>query len=119
MAAFINRIATAVPPHDVHATFLTFGQRMLEKDPRRRGLFDPAGVHRLVELDRTGQVDGGYTIFALMCIELWCRQFIDAVPQPVETGASASLHGVDQQEQPMVREETAHGPARPHGLGDR
>ncbi|MBX6330724.1 MAG: asparagine synthase (glutamine-hydrolyzing) [Gemmatimonadaceae bacterium] len=86
---------------------------------RRRGLFDPAGVHRLVELDRTGQVDGGYTIFALMCIELWCRQFIDAVPQPVETGASASLHGVDQQEQPMVREETAHGPARPHGLGDR
>jgi asparagine synthase (glutamine-hydrolysing) len=44
---------------------------------RRRGIFDPAAVSRLVELDRKGRVDGSYTIFALMCFELWCRKFLD------------------------------------------
>jgi asparagine synthase (glutamine-hydrolysing) len=44
---------------------------------RRRGLFDPAAVRRLIDLDRTGRVDGAYTVFALMCIELWFRHFID------------------------------------------
>jgi len=43
-----------------------------------RGLFDPAAVRRLVELDRAGRVDGAYTILALMSIELWCRMFVDA-----------------------------------------
>jgi asparagine synthase (glutamine-hydrolysing) len=42
----------------------------------RRGFFDPAAVHRLVALDRDGRIDGSYTIFALMCIELWCRRFL-------------------------------------------
>lgn len=45
---------------------------------RSRGLFDPAAVRRLVDLDREGRVDGSYTIFALICIELWCRLLIDA-----------------------------------------
>jgi asparagine synthase (glutamine-hydrolysing) len=45
---------------------------------RRRGFFDPAAVQRLIESDRAGQVDGSYTIFALMCFELWCRSFADA-----------------------------------------
>ena len=38
--AFINRIATLTPPHDVHDVFLRFGQRMLEKDQRRLALFN-------------------------------------------------------------------------------
>jgi len=37
--AFINRIATANPPHDVHHTFLRFGQLML-RDNRRVALFN-------------------------------------------------------------------------------
>ncbi|HEX4242774.1 MAG TPA: asparagine synthase (glutamine-hydrolyzing) [Steroidobacteraceae bacterium] len=45
---------------------------------RRRGLFAPERVRRLIEADRQGRVDGSYTIFALMCFELWCRRFIDA-----------------------------------------
>jgi asparagine synthase (glutamine-hydrolysing) len=44
---------------------------------RHRGLFDPREVQRLVEMDRLGRVDGTYTIFSLMCIEIWCRIFID------------------------------------------
>lgn len=43
----------------------------------KRGLFDAAGVRRLVALDRAGRVDAAYTIFALICIELWCRMFVD------------------------------------------
>jgi asparagine synthase (glutamine-hydrolysing) len=44
---------------------------------RRRGFFDPLAVRRLIELDRSGAVDASYTIFALMCFELWCRRFVD------------------------------------------
>jgi len=44
---------------------------------RRRGFFDPAAVRRLVDADRAGAVDGSYTIFALLCFELWCRRFVD------------------------------------------
>jgi asparagine synthase (glutamine-hydrolysing) len=47
---------------------------------RERGLFEPSAVRRLIDLDRSGHIDGGYTIFALMCVELWCRQFVDTVP---------------------------------------
>jgi predicted naringenin-chalcone synthase len=38
--AFINRIATATPPHDVHETFLRFGQVMLRDDKRKLALFN-------------------------------------------------------------------------------
>jgi asparagine synthase (glutamine-hydrolysing) len=39
-------------------------------------LFDPAAVHRLLALDRKGQIDGAYTIFSLVCIQLWLKIFI-------------------------------------------
>jgi asparagine synthase (glutamine-hydrolysing) len=42
-----------------------------------RGFFDPAAVRRLIQLDRAGAIDGSYTIFALLCFELWCRRFVD------------------------------------------
>lgn len=47
----------------------------------RRGLFDPAAVQKLLNDDKLGRVDASYTLFSLMCIELWCRQFVDA-PSP-------------------------------------
>ena len=43
---------------------------------RRRCLFDAYGVARLVQADREGRIDAAYTIFAVVCIELWCRMFI-------------------------------------------
>jgi asparagine synthase (glutamine-hydrolysing) len=43
----------------------------------RRGFFDAKGVRSLIDGDRQGRVDGAYTLFALMCFELWCRRFID------------------------------------------
>jgi predicted naringenin-chalcone synthase len=68
--AFINRIATATPPHDVHQTFLRFGQLMLQEDKRKLALFnrmaDRSGIaHRysFIQPDPSGAVvdtDGFY-----------------------------------------------------------
>lgn len=38
--AHINKIATAVPPYDVHHAFLAFARSLLDGDPRRQTLFD-------------------------------------------------------------------------------
>jgi asparagine synthase (glutamine-hydrolysing) len=47
-----------------------------------RGLFDSRAVSALVEADRNGLVDAAYPLFALACIETWCRLFVDQpVPQ--------------------------------------
>ncbi len=44
---------------------------------RQRGLFDSAAVQRLIQANDEGKVDASYTLLSLMCIELWCRKFID------------------------------------------
>jgi asparagine synthase (glutamine-hydrolysing) len=44
---------------------------------RRRGLFDPKAVAALVADDQAGRVDAAYTILGLVCIEVWCRKFMD------------------------------------------
>ncbi|HQS58851.1 MAG: asparagine synthase (glutamine-hydrolyzing) [Gallionellales bacterium 35-53-114] len=43
----------------------------------RRGIFDSKSVESLIEEDAKGRVDATYTIFSMMCIELWCRKFLD------------------------------------------
>jgi asparagine synthase (glutamine-hydrolysing) len=51
---------------------------MLSADTiRRRGLFDSAAVTRMVQADREGRVDAAYSIFAIACVEIWCRNFLD------------------------------------------
>lgn len=42
----------------------------------RRGLFDPAAVQCLIQDTASGRRDGAYTLFSLLCIEIWCRQFL-------------------------------------------
>ena len=37
--AYINRVATAVPPHDIHSAFVRFARTLLP-EPRARALFD-------------------------------------------------------------------------------
>jgi asparagine synthase (glutamine-hydrolysing) len=44
---------------------------------RQRGWFDPAAVERLLEADRAGRVDAAYPLFAVLCVELWGRIFLD------------------------------------------
>jgi asparagine synthase (glutamine-hydrolysing) len=31
----------------------------------------------MIERDRAGRLDAAYPIFALICVELWCRMFVD------------------------------------------
>jgi asparagine synthase (glutamine-hydrolysing) len=45
---------------------------------KRRGLFEPAAVHRLIAASDAGKVDAAYTLLSLLCIEIWCRRFVDA-----------------------------------------
>ncbi len=52
-AAFINRIATAVPPHDVHRKFVDYAPRLLA-DPRAERLF-----RRMAE---RAQIDHRYSV---------------------------------------------------------
>jgi asparagine synthase (glutamine-hydrolysing) len=92
-AIFKRAMAGALPHEVIYRPKTGFGaplRRWLREDlrdrvadtlspssVRHRGFFDHAAVWHLVEQDRAGRVDGGYTIFALMCFELWCRQFVD------------------------------------------
>lgn len=43
----------------------------------RRGIFDAKAVQSLLARDRAGKIDGTYLVFAMVCLELWCRQYID------------------------------------------
>jgi asparagine synthase (glutamine-hydrolysing) len=42
-----------------------------------RGIFDVSAVDRLICANREGRIDASYTIFALLCLELWCEQYLD------------------------------------------
>ena len=44
---------------------------------KNRGLFEPEAVQRLIEANNTGRIDASYTLLSLLCIELWCKAFID------------------------------------------
>ena len=48
-----------------------------DKSIRNRGIFNSSAVHRMRQADLDGKIDAGYTIFSLVCLELWCRQYID------------------------------------------
>ena len=43
----------------------------------RRGIFDSGKVQNLISRNDTGEIDVSYTLLSLLCIEIWCRRFID------------------------------------------
>lgn len=43
----------------------------------KRGIFKSGPVQALIKANNEGRIDASYTIFSLMCIELWCRRFLD------------------------------------------
>lgn len=53
-----------------------------ESSLKSRGLFDPQEVQKLIEANKNGRVDASYSIFSIICIEMWCRIFID---RPIKT----------------------------------
>lgn len=47
-----------------------------DKNIKERGIFDPKMVRNLITNTENGRIDGSYTIFSILCIEIWCRKFI-------------------------------------------
>ncbi len=43
----------------------------------RRGLFEPRAVLELIEANDAGRIDANYTLLAMLCIEIWCRTYLD------------------------------------------
>lgn len=54
------------------------GDVLSEASLRRRGLFDPVAVQQLIADNDTGRKDAAYTLLSLLCIEIWCRRFVDS-----------------------------------------
>ncbi len=103
--AFINRIATAAPPHDVHETFLRFGQLMLGHDPRRLALFnrmaERSGIaHRysVLEPHPDGAVDteGFYRRGAFPDTAARMKKFEACAPELAVAAAEKLLAGEDR-----------------------
>ena len=44
----------------------------------RRGIFESLAVDALIKQDAIGKIDATYSIFSMMCIEMWCRKFVDS-----------------------------------------
>lgn len=60
--AYINRIATAVPPHDIHDAFVGFANKLMQNDSRRLAVFrrmvERCGIrHRFSVLDPDASAD--------------------------------------------------------------
>lgn len=49
-----------------------------EESLRQRGIFDPVAVHQLIQDNQNGKLDATYSIWGLMAIESWFRQFVDS-----------------------------------------
>jgi asparagine synthase (glutamine-hydrolysing) len=54
----------------------------------RRNIFDVSAVRKLIADNQQGREDAAYTIFSILCIEIWCSHFIDAPTQPCHNLAS-------------------------------
>ncbi|MFQ2046935.1 asparagine synthase (glutamine-hydrolyzing) [Aeromonas veronii] len=48
-----------------------------EETINKRGIFSFEKVQQLLADDRNGKADYSYPIFALLCFEIWCQQFLD------------------------------------------
>lgn len=52
------------------------GDILSEESLKRRGLFNPQAVQRLIAKNDSGEVDAAYTLLSLLCIEIWCRAYL-------------------------------------------
>tara|TARA_B110000008_G_C16970330_1_gene563664 strand:+ start:507 stop:2399 length:1893 start_codon:yes stop_codon:yes gene_type:complete len=44
---------------------------------KNRGIFSAQSVEKLLMDNHSGKIDASYTILSLLCIEIWCRAYID------------------------------------------
>ena len=53
------------------------GDLLSEESLRRRGIFKRQAVQDLISANDTGRIDASYTLLSLLCVEIWCRAYID------------------------------------------
>ena len=58
----------------------------------QRGIFEPEAVQALVRDNRAERTDGAYLIFAIVCLELWCRSFLDDAPPRTAAGVDMTAY---------------------------
>lgn len=87
-------MAGVLPKEIIHRSKTGFGlplRRLINDDLRnmvdetlssgslaRRGFANQKGIEQLLRMQKAGVVDASYPIFALVCVELWCRNYLDA-----------------------------------------
>jgi len=54
------------------------GDILSKESIEKRGFFNPHNVHKLIIDNERGKKDASYTIFSILCIEIWCRHFLDS-----------------------------------------
>lgn len=53
------------------------GDILSQESINKRGFFDANEVRKIILQNHEGKIDASYTIFSILCIEIWCRSFID------------------------------------------
>ena len=48
-----------------------------EPSLKERGLFDFGRVQKMIQENDSGRIDASYSIFSLLCVEMWFRIFVD------------------------------------------
>ena len=43
----------------------------------KRGVFSVQAVQKLISDNDSGKIDASYTLLSILCIEIWCRAYID------------------------------------------
>lgn len=56
---------------------VTIHQYLSKESIEKRGIFNYSAVSQLIEDNKTGKIDASYSIWALLAIESWMRQFVD------------------------------------------
>jgi asparagine synthase (glutamine-hydrolysing) len=61
-----------------------------EESLKRRGMFEPAAIRKLIADNKAGRIEAAYTIFSLMCIEIWFRNFANQACLRNKVGSDAA-----------------------------
>ena len=56
-------------------------EQLSEEVLRRRGIFDPQAVRKLMDANSSGKVDASYSLLAVAVVERWLQIFVDQVPR--------------------------------------
>jgi asparagine synthase (glutamine-hydrolysing) len=96
---FKQAMAGVVPPEIIHRKKAGFGapvrgwlvnelapladELLSAQAVRRRGLFEPVAVKRVLNAFRSGRRDTAIEIWQLLTLELWLQTFIDRSPAPL------------------------------------